>query len=127
MKFKLFAAAALALTFSAGLAGTAAADGAKEFRKCKACHVFDMKKKTGPSLGGVVGRACGAVEGYKYSKGYKAACEASGFVLDEAFLAAYILNPAGHLSDLMGKKIKSKMARQRVKDMPALIEYLKAN
>lgn len=61
---------ALAITFaSPALADGDPAAGEKTFKKCKACHVVDSdKNRVGPSLKGVVGRAAGAVDGYKYSK-----------------------------------------------------------
>ena len=45
------------------------AKGEKLFKKCAACHsVAPGKKKVGPSLHGVFGRAAGSAEGYRYSK-----------------------------------------------------------
>ena len=42
----------------------------KSFKKCAACHSInkDGKNKIGPKLYNVVGRATGAISGYKYSK-----------------------------------------------------------
>ena len=38
-----------------------AADGAKVWKKCKACHNYNKaKNKSGPSLQGIVDRKCGA-------------------------------------------------------------------
>ena len=44
--------------------------GEKVFKKCAACHSInkDGKNKIGPKLYNVVGRATGAIPGYKYSK-----------------------------------------------------------
>ena len=44
--------------------------GAKIYKKCFACHSInkDGKNKIGPKLYNVVGRATGAIPGYKYSK-----------------------------------------------------------
>ena len=44
--------------------------GAKVYKKCAACHSInkDGKNKIGPKLYNVVGRATGAIPGYKYSK-----------------------------------------------------------
>ena len=49
---------------------TSAADGAKVFKKCVACHSIAQGggNKIGPALWGVLGRQSGSVEGYKYSK-----------------------------------------------------------
>ena len=49
-----------------------AANGAKVFTQCKACHVVDPgQNRTGPSLAGIVGRAAGTVEGYNYTPANK--------------------------------------------------------
>ena len=50
-----------------------AAQGAKDFVVCKACHSPDKGvNKIGPSLFGVVGRVSGSVPGFKYSAANKA-------------------------------------------------------
>ena len=51
-------------------ASTTAADGAKIFKKCAACHsiVQGGANKIGPALWNVLGRKAGSVSGYKYSK-----------------------------------------------------------
>ena len=51
-------------------ASTSAAEGAKVFKKCAACHSIaqDGKNKIGPKLYNVVGRAIGSISDYKYSK-----------------------------------------------------------
>ena len=51
-------------------ASTSAADGAKIFKKCAACHSIAQGggNKIGPALWGVLGRKAGTVSGYKYSK-----------------------------------------------------------
>lgn len=45
------------------------AKGERQFAKCKACHTVDQggKNGTGPNLYGIVGRAIGGHEGFKYS------------------------------------------------------------
>jgi cytochrome c len=65
--------------------------GEKAFAVCKACHKVGegAKNGVGPTLNGVVGRAAGAVEGYKYSDAMKNA----GLTWDEANLAEYLKNP----------------------------------
>ena len=47
-----------------------AADGAKIFKKCAACHSIAKGggNKIGPALWGVIGRKAGGVSDYKYSK-----------------------------------------------------------
>ena len=51
-------------------ASTSAAEGAKIFKKCAACHSISKGggNKIGPALWGVIGRKAGAVAVYKYSK-----------------------------------------------------------
>ena len=51
-------------------ASASAADGAKIFSKCKACHSIAKggSNKIGPALWGVLGRKAGSLPDYKYSK-----------------------------------------------------------
>ena len=51
-------------------ASTSAAEGAKIFKKCAACHSIAEggKNKIGPALWGVLGRQAGSLPDYKYSK-----------------------------------------------------------
>jgi len=51
-------------------ASTNAAEGAKVFKKCAACHSINEggSNKIGPALWGVLGRSAGSVPDYKYSK-----------------------------------------------------------
>ena len=51
-------------------ASTSAADGAKVFKKCAACHSISEggSNKIGPALWGVLGRKAGSISDYKYSK-----------------------------------------------------------
>ena len=51
-------------------ASTSAADGAKIFKKCTACHSIARggSNKIGPALWGVLGRQAGSISDYKYSK-----------------------------------------------------------
>ena len=51
-------------------ASTSAAEGAKVFTKCAACHSIAEggKNKIGPALWGVLGRQAGSLPDYKYSK-----------------------------------------------------------
>ncbi len=80
----------LILLLSLTIGGQAkAADGAKVFKRCMACHTLDGKNKIGPSLLGVVGSEAGKVEGFKYSKAMKD----SGLVWDEENLDKYLANP----------------------------------
>ena len=51
-------------------ASTSAAEGAKVFKKCAACHSIaeSGSNKIGPALWGVLGRSAGSIPDYKYSK-----------------------------------------------------------
>lgn len=68
--------------------------GEKVFKKCKACHqVGDgAKNRSGPVLTGIVGRAAGSVEGFKYSKPLMAMAE-EGLVWDAANLQEFLAKP----------------------------------
>lgn len=86
----------LAIAMIAAVPTLAAAEGdvkkgEKVFRKCKACHAVGpkAKNKVGPELNGIVGRAAGSVEGYKYSP----AMTESGLTWDEATLDKYLTKP----------------------------------
>ncbi|MCP5036371.1 MAG: cytochrome C [Rhodobacteraceae bacterium] len=94
-----------------------AAEGEKDFKKCKACHtivdpegnVIFKGGKTGPNLWGVIGRQAGTVEGFRYGASLVAAGEA-GLVWDIEQLTAYVADPKGFLrSYLDDNTAKSKM------------------
>ena len=93
--------------------------GEKVFRKCKACHYVDKeKKKSGPHLVNIVGRAAGSVDGFKYSKAMKS----SGLTWDEATLAEFLKKPKAYLK---GTKMAFAGLRKD-KDIDDVIAYLKA-
>ena len=112
-------AAALVLLASTGTALAAdPAAGEQVFKKCRACHTADAggRNLVGPNLHGVVGRAAGIVEGYKYSKAMKE----SGLVWDAATLDRYLADPKGFIP-------KNKMAFPGLKkpdDLADLIAWL---
>ncbi len=84
----------LTLASQAALAEGDAAKGKKVFNKCKTCHVVDDEKnKVGPHLVGIIGRAAGAAEGFKYSD----AMANSGITWDEETIAAYLADPKGYI------------------------------
>jgi len=87
---RMMMAAAVLCTAAPAMAADPAA-GEKAFAVCKACHKVGegAKNGVGPVLNGVVGRAAGSVEGYKYSE----AMANSGLTWDEANLAEYLKNP----------------------------------
>lgn len=55
------------LDFAALVADADIDAGIKVFAKCKACHKVDGGNATGPHLDGVVDRAKGTIDGFKYS------------------------------------------------------------
>jgi cytochrome c len=105
------AAIALGVIAAPAMAADPAA-GEKAFAVCKACHKVGegAKNGVGPILNGVVGRAAGSVEGYKYSDAMKN----SGVTWDEANLAEYLKNPkakiAGNKMVFPGVKDDTKLA-----------------
>ena len=74
------------------------AAGEKVFRKCKACHQVGegAKNRVGPQLNGVVGRAAGAVDGFKYSSALEGMA-GDGLVWDNESLAAFLADPRGFM------------------------------
>ena len=112
------AAAAVLLMAAPAKAGNAAL-GEKVFKKCKACHYVDREKnKSGPHLVGIVGRAAGAVEGFKYSK----AMAGSGLVWDEATLTGFLSKPKKYLK---GTKM-SFVGLKKESDIANVIAYLES-
>jgi len=110
--------AALTMAMPFALAEGDAAAGEKVFKKCKACHVVDSEKnRLGPTLKGVIGRASGSIDGFKYSK----AMQGAGLTWDEATLDQYLADPKGFVP-------KNKMAFPGLKkeeDRANVIAYLK--
>lgn len=65
-----------------------------QFKKsCGTCHVAapDAGPRQGPNLFGIVGRAAGSVEGFKYSPAFLAGHD--GVVWDEATLDRWLADP----------------------------------
>jgi cytochrome c len=132
MKFLITASAAmLALSVPAFAAGDAA-KGEREFNKCKACHMIqaedgtDIVKggKTGPNLYGVIGRAAGAQEGFRYGESLVAAGEA-GLVWDEENLATYVQDPKAFLVEYNDDpKARSSMSFKLAKGAEDVAAYL---
>lgn len=101
-----------------GLTGDAA-KGKRVFFKCFSCHTVDEgKNKTGPSLYGVVGRAAGTIEGFKYSD----ANANSGITWTEAVLFEYLKDPRGYIPGT--KMIFPGLPSDQ--DRADVIEYLKS-
>ncbi|MGB0411829.1 MAG: c-type cytochrome [Pikeienuella sp.] len=99
-----------------------AAKGEKVFKKCKACHKVGegAKNKTGPQLNAIIGAPIGAVDGYKYSKAFKA-LRAEGAVWDMEALQGFLTKPKKWAK---GTKM-SFGGLKKEQDRLAVIEYLK--
>ena len=69
-------------------ASTSAAEGAKIFKKCAACHSIAQGggNKIGPALWGVLGRNAGGAQDYKYSKALAAYAKPWSFEEMDGFL-----------------------------------------
>lgn len=94
------------------------ANGKKVFRKCQACHVVNKEQnRVGPHLVGIMGRAAGAVDGFKYSK----AMAESGVIWDDATLDAYLADPRGYMK---GNRMAFPGLKKE-KDRADVIAYLK--
>ncbi|MCT4553064.1 MAG: c-type cytochrome [Pelagimonas sp.] len=96
------------------------AKGEKVFKKCKACHQIGdgAKDRTGPQLNGIMGRAIGGVEGFKYSK----TMGSMGGTWDEENMAAFLANPKKYVK---GTKM-SFAGLKKEADLAAVTEYLKS-
>lgn len=100
------------------------AAGEKVFGKCKACHAVGAgaKNKVGPVLNGVVGRAWGVVDGFKYSDGKDGTLKqlADGKVWDVATLTAYLTKP----KDVIPKGKMAFAGLKKPEDLTNVIAYL---
>ena len=97
-------------------------DGKKVAKKCIACHSFDEggKNKVGPPLWGILNRAAGTADKFKYSDAMKAFGE-NGSTWDYAALDAYLANPKGTIP---GTKM-SFAGLKKEKDRAAILAYLR--
>lgn len=95
--------------------------GEKAFKKCKACHQVGDKAKNraGPILNGIMGRAAGQVEGFKYSKALKAKAE-EGLVWTEETLSEFLVAPKKYMK---GTKMSFK-GLKKDEDRTAINAYL---
>ena len=98
-----------------------AAAGEKVFRKCKSCHQVgdSAKNKVGPVLNGIVGKAAGSVDGFKYSKALLAAAE-DGLTWGPDEMAAFLAKPKSYLK---GTKM-SFAGLRKDEEVAAIIAYL---
>lgn len=134
MKTTIVATLALATLAMPALAQDAA-NGEKEFRKCKACHMIqapdgtDVVKggKTGPNLYGVVGRKAGTEEGFKYSDALVKLGEA-GEVWTTEDLAKYVTDPNKYVEEKVGDaSLKTKMTFKLGKHQEDVVAFLAQN
>jgi S-disulfanyl-L-cysteine oxidoreductase SoxD len=97
------------------------AAGEKVFKKCAACHkVGDgAKNASGPMLNGIVGRAAGTVDGFRYSNALTDAA-AAGLVWDAEALHGFLEKP----KDFLPKTKMSFVGLKKAEDRDAIIAYL---
>ena len=101
--------------------------GEKTFRQCKACHMIADDDgnnivrggRVGPNLYGVVGRAAGSVEDFRYSGLLEAAGD-QGLEWDEESFVGYVQDPTGWLQDYTGEDGRGKMSYQVRKEEDAV-------
>ena len=102
-------------------ASTSAADGAKIFKKCIACHSIARggSNKIGPALWGVLGRQAGSISDYKYSKAM--AVHGKAWSFDE--MNDFLTKPKNWIK---GTKM-SFAGLKNAKDRAAVILYMNEN
>ena len=102
-------------------ASVSAADGAKVFKKCAACHSISQggANKIGPALWGALGRQAGSVSDYKYSK----AMAAHGKIWTFEEMNGFLIKPKDWIK---GTKM-SFIGLKNVKDRAAVILYMNEN
>ena len=132
MKLMIATAATAIALGGAAFAEGDADKGAKEFNKCKSCHMIvaddgtEIVKggRTGPNLYGIIGRQAGTVDGFRYGASLVAAGEA-GLVWDEATFVAYVQDPKKFLVDYLDDSgARSKMSYRLRKGMEDVHAYL---
>jgi len=102
-------------------ASASAAEGAKVFKKCAACHSIKEggANKIGPALWGVLGRPAGSVPGYKYSKAM--AAHGKNWSFEE--MNGFLIKPKDWIK---GTKMSFAGLRS-AKDRAAVILYMNEN
>ena len=102
-------------------ASTSAAEGAKVFKKCAACHSINEggANKIGPSLWGVLGRIAGSVPDYKYSKAM--AAHGKNWSFEE--MNGFLIKPKDWIK---GTKM-SFAGLKKAKERAAVILYMNEN
>ena len=102
-------------------ASVSAAEGAKVFKKCAACHSINEggSNKIGPALWGVLGRSVGSVPDYKYSKAM--AAYGKNWSFEE--MNGFLLKPKEWIK---GTKM-SFAGLKKAEDRAAVIQYMNEN
>ena len=102
-------------------ASTNAAEGAKVFKKCLACHSIAEggANKIGPALWGVMGRPAGSVSDYKYSKAM--AAHGKNWSFEE--MNGFLIKPKDWIK---GTKM-SFAGLKKAEDRAAVILYMNEN
>ncbi|AUH32248.1 c-type cytochrome [Paracoccus tegillarcae] len=131
MKLAVFSVAAIFSVVTPTIAQDVA-NGEKEFRKCKACHMIQDADGTdivkgggvGPNLWNVVGRNVASLEGFSYGDGIASVAAANpDMVWDEAHLTEYVTDPQAWI-DANGGDGKTKMTFKMRKAQEDLVAYL---
>lgn len=99
------------------------AEGESVFKKCKACHQVGegAVNRVGPELNGIVGRAVGGVEGFKYSKTFADAGTA-GKIWTSDELHGFLTNPR---KAMPGTKMSFAGLRDSA-DIDAVLAYIQS-
>ena len=102
-------------------ASTSAAEGAKVFKKCAACHSIKEggANKIGPALWGVLGRSSGSIPDYKYSKAM--AAHGKNWSFEE--MNSFLIKPKDWIK---GTKM-SFAGLKKAKERAAVILYMNEN
>ncbi|MGX9961847.1 c-type cytochrome [Roseomonas sp. F4] len=100
-----------------------AAAGQRVFNQCRACHTINEggRNGVGPNLHGIVGRAAGSVEGFRYSANMQE--WRTGQTWTEENLRTYIANP----KDVLPRGSMSFVGLRNPTQLNDLIAYLKTN
>lgn len=96
MRISTAIAATLLMLPAAGAFAQGDADaGQRVFNQCRACHTINEggRNGVGPNLHGVVDRAAGTREGFRYSANLREQATTAGLVWNEATLGRYLTNP----------------------------------
>jgi len=102
-------------------ASTSAAEGAKVFKKCAACHSIAEGggNKIGPKLWGVLGRPAGTIPDYKYSKAMVA--HGKNWSFEE--MNGFLIKPKDWIKGTKMSFVGLKKAKERA----AVILYMNEN